>query len=94
MHKLHNEYLLTQTHKKLPLDYGVRVKKLVSTLEGKFGYIAHEANLDLYLKLGMKLTEMHRVLSFKQSPCLKSYIDLNTDMSIIAKTKSEKTFMN
>ena len=43
------------------------VKKLVSDFFGKEKYILHYENLQLYLRLGLKLKEMHRVLEFKES---------------------------
>ena len=43
-------------------------QKLVPNLYDKSDYVLHHRNLQLYLSLGMEVTKVHRVLSFKQSP--------------------------
>ena len=41
------------------------VNKLVPTLGNKSNYVLHYRNLQLYLSLGTKLTEVHKILKFK-----------------------------
>ena len=66
--------------------------KLIPNLSSKDRYVVHASNLDLYLGLGLKVTKVHRVLEFSQSPRLKSYIDLNTEKRKEAKNPFEKDF--
>ena len=54
------------------------VPKLVPSLESKQKYVVHYRALQLHVKLGVKLTAIHRVLEFAQAPWLKPYIDFNT----------------
>ena len=55
------------------------VRKLVSNFFDKEKYVFHYENLQLYLKLGLKLKKKnHRILEFNQSQWLKPYIELNT----------------
>ena len=59
-------------------QYGIKVgvvKKLVSNLKDKIKYVVNYKNLEYYLSVGMKLVKIHKILSFKQSNCLKSYVD-------------------
>ena len=41
-------------------------------------YVIHYKNLQLYMRLGLKLKEIHGILEFNQSQCLKPYIEFNT----------------
>ena len=68
------------------------VPKLVPNLHDKTNYVVHYRNLKQYLALGMKLTKIHRVLVFQQSPWLKTYIDFNIEKRKHAANDLEKDF--
>ena len=53
-----------------------RQKKLNQICSMK--YAVHYRNLKLYLQFGLVVTKVHRVLAFKQSPWLKTYINFDT----------------
>ena len=41
-------------------------------------YIVHYRNLKFYVRMGMIIDKVHRIVSFDQSPCLEKYFDCNT----------------
>ena len=65
-------------------------KKLIPNFAHKINYVVHHRNIQLYLFLGMKLTQIHKILKFKQSDWMKNYIDFNTEKRIKATNKFEK----
>ncbi|GFS87974.1 uncharacterized protein TNCV_5126241 [Trichonephila clavipes] len=85
---------LLDTHSDFPLAPENRAPpnciepRLLNTLEPKTKYVLYYSNLKLYLKLGLVLKKIHRVLKFFQSPWLKNYIDYNTKL----RTKSVNDF--
>ena len=87
LHDLHNDYPLA------PEQIMVnKVSKLIPNLGDKKKYVLHYENLKQYLKLGLKLTHIHRGIKFKESPWLEKYISLNTKLRTKAKNDFEKDF--
>ena len=87
LHDLHNDYPLA------PQNITVnKVDKLIPNLNDKEKYVLHYENLKLYERLGMKITKIHRGIKFDESPWLKTYIDLNTDLRSKATNEFEKDF--
>ena len=68
------------------------VKKLIPSLGNKTNYVVHYRNLQLYLSLGTKLTKIHRLLKFRQSNWMKTYINFNTEKRMNAANDFEKDF--
>ena len=103
LHDLHNDYpvapekvkvendMLSKYCKKIADKYNISiglVHKLIPTLKRKEKYVLHYRNLQLYIDLGLRVTKVHQVLEFDQSPWLKQYIDFNTEK----RKKCEKCF--
>ena len=65
-------------------------EKLFLTLKNKKKYIVHHSILKEYIKLGLKVTKVHRTISFEESAWLKKYINFNTEQRKKAKTDFEK----
>ena len=83
----HNDYPLEPA--KLKID---NTEKLVANFYPKLHYVLHYQNLKQYLSLGMKLTAVHRGITFYQSPWMKPYIAKNTELRKAATNSFEKDF--
>ena len=75
---------------KLNIKYNEKDKKLILDLLPKKNYKVYYKNLEYYLKLGVKVTKVHRILTFDEKPFLKEYIDLNTELRKQSKNDLEK----
>ena len=87
LHDLHNEYPLAPEK----LSVG-KVEKLIPNLNDKTKYVLHHEDLKLYLRQGLKLTKIHRGITFVETDFIKPYIDLNMDMRTKGTTDFEKDF--
>ena len=65
-------------------------KKLILDLLPKKNYKIYYKNLEYYLKLGLKVIKIHRILTFDEKPFLKEYIYLNTELRKKSKNDLEK----
>lgn len=66
--------------------------KLVPNLGRKVNYVVHYRNLQFYVKQGLVVRKIHKILKFSQRPWLAPYIALNTDKRKSAKSTFEKDF--
>ena len=89
LHDAHSEYtlaaeklLITQDmlspYAASLIDKHVPSEKLSPNLYDKTKYVLHYENLRFYLKHGVQLTKISRILKFRQSAWMKTYIDFNT----------------
>ena len=75
---------------KLNIKYNEKDKKLILDLLPKKNYEVYYKNLEYYIKLGLKVTKVHRILTFNEKQFLKEYIDLNTELRKNSKNDLEK----
>jgi hypothetical protein len=87
LHNLHNDYPLAP--EQVVVD---KVPKLIPNLNNKTRYVVHHENLKLYESLGLKITKIHRGVTFQESDWLKQYIDTNTNLRAKANNYFEKDF--
>ena len=67
-------------------------RKLTPNLRDKVKYVVHYRNLKLYLQLGFVVTKVRRLLTFKQSPWLKAYLDFSTRQRSLAGLLNRRSY--
>ena len=83
----HNDYPLA------PEKMNVNgVEKLICHFKTRKNYVVHYRNLRQYLEMGMKITAVHRGISFYQSSWMEPYIRKNTELRKTAANSFEKDF--
>lgn len=106
LHDLHNDFPLAPVSRAVtPEEWSPYTKelaenfhhvsttpKLIGDLHSKTNYVVHYRNLKLYLRLGLQLGKVHRVIKFSQSYWLRDYISLNTEKRKQARNAFEKDF--
>ena len=85
--KLHNDYPLAPELLKVG-----NVEKLICHFKPRKNYTIHYQTLRQCLELGMKLTAVHRGISFYHTPWMGPYIKKNTDLRKCASNSFEKDF--
>lgn len=89
LHDLHNDYPLAPERYK---PDGSDCEKLCGTFYDKKDYIIDIRNLQFYLKKGMILKKVSRVVQYEQKRWLKEWIDKNTAYRQKAKNEFEKDY--
>ncbi|XP_011875161.1 PREDICTED: uncharacterized protein LOC105566057 [Vollenhovia emeryi] len=87
LHDTHIDLPFCPTRDKPP---GKRQDKLLATVYDKKRYVIHYRNLQQCTRHGLRVTKIHRVLEFSQSPWLRDYIELNTQFRTHATNDFEK----
>ncbi|XP_073254267.1 uncharacterized protein [Porites lutea] len=85
--KSHNDYPLVP--EKMIVN---GVEKLICHFKPRKNYVVHYRNLRQYLEMGMKITAVHRGISFYQSSWMEPYIRTNTELRKKASNSFEKDF--
>ena len=71
-----------------------KVEKLICDIEDKKKYVIHLRALKQALNNELRLKKVHRIIQFKQKACLKTYIDMNTELRKNAKMNLRKISLN
>ena len=91
-HEVRSEWLSEYQQSLEPTTSSLKVKKLVPNLMPKEKYVLHYRNLQLYISLGLKVKQLHRVIQFNQKPWMAPYIKLNTELRKLSRSDFAKDF--
>lgn len=89
LHDLHNALPFCAENFTPP---GAKNVKLIPNLYNKYNYVIHYVHLKTCMQHGLRLKKIHKGISFKQSPYLKEYIDLNTQLQQNSNSLFEQDF--
>ena len=67
-----------------------KTEKLILDQNNKTEYMVHYRMLKFYVKMGEKVTKIHRVIKIKQDYICRDYIQNNTNKRATTKTEAEK----
>ena len=68
----------------------IKTEKLILDQNNKTENMVHYRMLKFYVKMSVKVTNIHRVIKFKQDYICTDYIQNNTNKRATAKTEAEK----
>jgi hypothetical protein len=71
---------------------GSKQEKLIPHFLPRKNYVVDGQTLDYYLKKGLIIEKIHKCLQYRQSPWLKSYIELNSNLRASSTTEFAKNF--
>ena len=107
LHDLHADYSLAPIKTKITYDmlspyawflcdhhklkYTLKTEKLLTTFQRRSFYVLHYRNIQLYMRLGMKVMAIHLELAFCQAPYMKSYVNMNAEKRVTEKHKYNAT---
>jgi len=83
---LHDRHTDLPFHDKMSCK---RKNKLLATLYDKQHYIIYYCNVQQCTCHGFRITKIHQVLQFTQSPWLRNYIELNTKFRMRARFRKK-----
>ena len=94
---LHITYDMLSPHAKrlcdsLNLKHLFPCKKLTPNFFNKKNYVCYYLNLKFYVENGLKITKIHKILTFSQKPWLEQYINFNNEKRKNATSEFEKGF--
>ena len=89
--KIHLEYF-SDLMKEIILDTYTQNKNLICDWSDKKNYLIHYRNLKVYVRHGVTVDKVHKIISFRQNRWLEKFINFNTQKRNKAKKDFEKDF--